>query len=313
MPDIGTGIGMRVNDAGSIKWSSYWATLISATVEDAAPTHVVLTFPTAQTSLGASDFTIAGFTVSSASWTGAVLTLVLSVGVTYYQGDFSVTFAKTGETATVTNNVADDGLTKGWYVFNDLTTITKDENDYISNWANKLDPGTYDLAGVKNPLYTEAGIISDKSNYFIVSGSQAQPTVIYSILKINSWGGIIYAGASYRQQLSMGAVGTLELRGAGAATPVISYNDVSSGSFMVVKTKISTVADSDEILISGGMPVTGEAGNANNLAFVLGAGNNGYQPSDITILEVVYRKAEGDAEEAAILNYMNNKLAFFLT
>jgi len=42
---------------GGIDWSSYWTTLSSATVENAAPTHVVLTFPAAQTSLVAADIT----------------------------------------------------------------------------------------------------------------------------------------------------------------------------------------------------------------------------------------------------------------
>lgn len=95
---------------GGIDWSSYWATLISATVENAAPTHVVLTFPTAQTSLGAADFTIAGFTVSSASWTGAVLTLVVNRSVTFLDLTLTVTFVTTGQTATVTNNVAGGNL-----------------------------------------------------------------------------------------------------------------------------------------------------------------------------------------------------------
>jgi hypothetical protein len=89
---------------GSFSWSSYWTQLISATVEDAEPTHVVLTFPTAKTSLGASDFTIAGFTINSASWAGSVLTLVLSTAVVY--GDvLVVTFVRTGQTHAVTNNV----------------------------------------------------------------------------------------------------------------------------------------------------------------------------------------------------------------
>lgn len=85
-------------------WSSYWATLISATVEDATPTHVALTFPFAQPSLGATDFTIAGFTINSASWTGPVLTLVLSAAVIY--GDsLTIAFVKTGNTHVITNNV----------------------------------------------------------------------------------------------------------------------------------------------------------------------------------------------------------------
>ncbi len=91
----------------SFSWSAYWDSLISATVENAAPTHVVLTFPSANTSLVASDFTIAGFTINSVSWAGAVLTLVLADTVIY--GDvLVVTFGKTGQTANVTNNVSLD-------------------------------------------------------------------------------------------------------------------------------------------------------------------------------------------------------------
>ena len=101
---IGIG-GLKIGGNNDESWSSYWAQLISATVETAAPTEVVLTFPSAKTALGASDFTIAGFTVSSASWTGNAITLVISPAVVY--GDsIVVMFVKTGGTATVTNNVA---------------------------------------------------------------------------------------------------------------------------------------------------------------------------------------------------------------
>jgi hypothetical protein len=139
MPGISVSkIPIPFNKGGGISWSSYWATLISATVENAAPTHVVLTFPTAQTSLGATDFTIAGFTISSASWTGAVLTLVLSEAVLVFDGSLTITFITTGQTATVTNNVADDGNTVAWFDSQDLTTITKDESDKVSLWKDKL-------------------------------------------------------------------------------------------------------------------------------------------------------------------------------
>ncbi len=100
----GAGAGSIFRGSGQL-WQSYWKSLISATVENAQPTHVVLTFPSAKTSLIASDFTIAGFTISSASWTGAVLTLVLSTAVVY--GDsLVVTFVTTGQTKSVTNNVS---------------------------------------------------------------------------------------------------------------------------------------------------------------------------------------------------------------
>ena len=102
MPGIGIGVSKHLKKS-SISWSTYWATLISATVENAAPTNVVLTFPSPK-SLTKDDFTIAGFTISSASWTGAVLTLILSTSV-IYTDTLVVTFVKTGGTANVTNNV----------------------------------------------------------------------------------------------------------------------------------------------------------------------------------------------------------------
>lgn len=59
---------------GGFSWSSYWKTLISATVENAAPTYVVLTFPSGQPSLLATDITatVNGVArgVSSALWAG---------------------------------------------------------------------------------------------------------------------------------------------------------------------------------------------------------------------------------------------------
>ena len=93
---------------GGISWSSYWATLISATVENAAPTNVVLTFPTAASTVAA-DITCtvngAARVVSSASWTGAVWTVVLASAVVY--GDVVVmTFVPSGGTTNITNNVA---------------------------------------------------------------------------------------------------------------------------------------------------------------------------------------------------------------
>jgi len=88
--------------------SAYWTTLISATVETADPDEIVLTFPVAA-SLTDADFTVtvnaAAVAVSSASWTGGVLTLVLASAVAF--GDVVVvTFVKTGDTETVSNYVA---------------------------------------------------------------------------------------------------------------------------------------------------------------------------------------------------------------
>ena len=98
-------LGNRIGGSSS-SWSSYWNTLISATVENAAPTKVILTFSKANISLVTTDFTIAGKTITllERDATNKILTLTVSVAFVY--GDTPVvTFVKTGGTANVTNNV----------------------------------------------------------------------------------------------------------------------------------------------------------------------------------------------------------------
>jgi len=106
MKRLGIGVGLKVGGASGINWSSYWATLISATVENAAPTDVVLTFPSEGTSV-ATDITCTvngvARTVSSASWTGAVWTVVLASAIEY--GDVVIMTFRLTNTKTVTNNV----------------------------------------------------------------------------------------------------------------------------------------------------------------------------------------------------------------
>jgi len=111
--------------------SYYWASLVTATVENAEPSKIVMTFSQADTSLIASDFTIAGKTITllERDVTNKVLTLTVSVEVAY--GDsLIITFVKTGETANVTNNVLESGT-------EDLTTFT--EVDPESNLAVTTD------------------------------------------------------------------------------------------------------------------------------------------------------------------------------
>ena len=107
----GHGVGLQLapgNAANSFSWSQYWTNMISATVEDAQPTHIVMTWANGK-NIVASDLTCtvngSSVAVSSASWTGGVLTAVLASAVIY--GDVVVmTFVKTGQTKAVTNNIS---------------------------------------------------------------------------------------------------------------------------------------------------------------------------------------------------------------
>lgn len=102
MPGITTNIGKRVTKQNSDSLSSYWSTLISATVEDANPDKVVLTFSASNTAV-ASDFTIDGFTISSGYWCGSVLTLILSTEVLYGES-LVINHVPTSKTQNITNN-----------------------------------------------------------------------------------------------------------------------------------------------------------------------------------------------------------------
>ena len=97
---LGLGNGVVFRTGSSRAWSSYWNTLISATVIDTSPKDVVLTFGTANTSLIASDFAVEGTMVVSISRdaTNKIITLTCADDVI---GGATVTFNKTGDTTTV--------------------------------------------------------------------------------------------------------------------------------------------------------------------------------------------------------------------
>ena len=105
-------------------------------VEDATPTHVDITFPSAKT-VSASDFTITGFTVLSGSWTGSIYTLILTIDV--IATDILVVIYN-GKSYNVTNNVnpfCSEYITAlAAMVVKPSTPIQKAQNTLIEAWVN---------------------------------------------------------------------------------------------------------------------------------------------------------------------------------
>jgi hypothetical protein len=105
---IGEGIADRqvYLDALYDVLATYWSSLTSAVVENAAPTKVVLTFGNADTTFTSSDFKVSNFVVTSLSRSGAdkVLTLTLSKAVVH--DDTLTVTLKEACSSTVTNNVS---------------------------------------------------------------------------------------------------------------------------------------------------------------------------------------------------------------
>ena len=307
-----------IGGRGGFSWSSYWATLISATVETAAPTDVVLTFPTAQTSLGATDFTIAGFTIVSASWTGAVLTLVLSSAVLVFDGNLTITFTTTGTTATVTNNVADDGNTVAWYDYSDTSTITQ-VGGVVSQWADKLGSG-HDLiqaTEICKPILNANGVrftrtanenVADGNFMKTANFAFIQPEAIYIVFRQISWNSQarIWDGNDYNKmcarQLSEANKINIVTNG------VMQHNDsMNIGAFGIVRALYNGALS--EIQINNHLKQIGSAGTTDAGGFTIGGAGDGlsYTNSDIEVKAIILRTvADDDATKGLIYRGLKN-------
>jgi len=164
-------LGFSSGAAPVFDWAAWWASRISVTVENAAPSNVVLTFPSAQATVAA-DITCtvngANRAVSLESWTGAVWTVVLSSAVVF--GDIVVmTFVPTGGTANVTNNVnvvpqfsvAPSGLSWNW-----------NEGGVIKDIAVTIIPDAVISAAVINGAYFAVYAINQTTNTVRIICSQ---------------------------------------------------------------------------------------------------------------------------------------------
>jgi len=299
---------------GGKSWLRYWATLISATVENAAPTHVVLTFAAANTSVTSADFAVTGFTVASGSWTGAVFTLVLSSAVLIFDEDLTITFKSTN-TGTVTNNVADDGNTVAWYDSADLTTITKDGGDLVSLWKDKLLSG-HDLAqaaGTNQPKWMlNDGVLFDGVDNWMMTAAFTldQPVFLYMIVNPVSWTNAdqILDGRTDQSGVVLKVGSTPEIRMSAGSTAYLQSTALTLNTFHVFKglfhgassrLTIDTTASTDVDLATtawGGFTLAARGGGAGRW-------------SHIKVKEIILRKSADDSTlETLIDTHLKKKL-----
>ena len=170
-------------------WAAWWASLVSATVEQAAPTKIVMTFGKGNISLVAADFTIAGKTITllERDATNKILTLTVSVAVAY--GDsFVITFVKTGGTAAVINNV----------LYSMLLTSTGNGTG-VSTITLTVSASLTLTLGANAKFYTDAGgTLGESSTWTVTTGAArtmylkcttGTATMSFSdITKLTNWG-----------------------------------------------------------------------------------------------------------------------------
>jgi len=305
---IGQGIGIPFKKS-SQNWSSYWSSLISATVENAAPTNVVLTFPTAKPSLGASDFTIAGFTISSASWAGSVLTLVLSTAVLEYNGDLTITFLTTGQTATITNNV-NDGNTVAWFAVGNGSSdyLTKDGSNYVSKWNDLSGNGRHLLqaTGTNQPLFSTDQIIFDGIDNFLKVPNfvYAQPVAIYLVVNQITWtdSDYILSGALMDVRIFQRYASPKLSLWASASLMNDSLEVNKFSTIVAIANGASSVFKADGVQVTGAIETNAMGG------ITLASAGSGSNCGNISFKEAIFRKSADDqAKRDAIENYLINK------
>jgi len=311
--EIGPGIGVAGSRCGSFNWDAYWISLISATVENAARDKIVLTFPSAKPSLIASDFSVTGKTISTAIWTGNVLTITVTVAFDW--GDSPVvTFVKTGQTVNVTNNISypaviEDGNTVGWFDYKDLATITKDGANRMSVWADKLGSG-HDLLqanGANQPLLTADGVLFDGISDFMkcLPFAYIQPEMIYFVGKQITWtvNDYFLDGENVASVIIFQSATTPKLKAYSGVFSAENSNLVLNtwGIIRVLYNGISS-----KLIINNTAPIEGDFGNTKNSnGFTLGSDGVGNHCSNIEVKEIILRKtADAAAVQTAIYNYL---------
>ena len=295
-----------------VSWA--FGDLVSATVESAAPTDVVLTFPAANAALDETSFTIAGFTVSSASWTNAVMTLVLSSPVLVFHGDLTLTYVSTSETATITNNTADDGHTVAWYDYTDATTLTDDGGGLISSWRDKLASG-HNLLGTGNqrPTLGATGIVFNGSNNNLQTATFTynQPHQWYLVFRQITWSDSDYiidginANTCFAQITSTPGVCLYANSNITPWTNAITLNQ-----FFIVRILFSGA--SSYITVANNAPITGNPGAQHMDGITLGsAQSRGASWANAEFKEAIFRDAADAAPtQAVIYNYLASKYGF---
>jgi len=147
-----------LNKLGIVPGASQHWTPQFLVVADATPTHVNITFPSAKT-VSATEFTIAGFTVNSGSWSGSVYTLILSSAVLY------------GEILNVIYN------TKSYSVTNSVLMISQ----YITYYNSLVTKPSDSIASAQNKMFkilVDGGVFAKRKQILLFAHNTSANALI---------------------------------------------------------------------------------------------------------------------------------------
>jgi len=201
-----------------------------------------------------------------------------------------------------------DGNTLGWYVFDDMATITKDDSDFVTEWADKLGGGNDLVPAAGKPLWTANGLLfNGTTDYLSKDFTWDQPAFIYMVSKQVTWTRYDRIFGSYGANISYiwQEAATPGLRAyAGALSP--QNDNLAVDTWGIIRVLFNGA--SSKLQINDTAAATGNFGTNAMNGFTLAARGGGSSPGNIQVKEVILRKvADTAGDEGAIYSYLKNK------
>jgi hypothetical protein len=308
---------------GGFSWSSYWTTrepsaLVLTVVSDS---RIDITW-TDSAELGADGYKVY-ISTDNATWTlddtvavgaqassitGLTQVTLYYVKVVAYKGtEISTGISSTGLTHPT---ALYDSNTNIWLDSKDLSTITKDVNEKVSIWADKLGSVrvVQQTTAGKEPEYTADGIVfAGDGKYLAKDFTQNQPTQVYIVVKPLAWTDQDFIFDGW-------ANNTMSLRQNGATPKVNFYAGAFSADVNlsinewhivnVVFNGLNSVWQIDNVA-----EITGNLGTNNSVGLTVGSnGAKSNTGANMIIAEVITRiVADSAGSKAAILDYLSLK------
>lgn len=199
-----------------------------------------------------------------------------------------------------------DGNTVGWYDFTDISTITKDGNNLVSAWNDKLGSG-HDLVqatGTKQPLCQATGILFDGSSDFLKTApfTFVRPETFYLVLKAittTNFDYVLDGNANQSIYLYEDATGAIR-------TAVTNGLSVTLDQWYIIRLRYGLA--NSTLIFNNSNTYNGAAFGTDAGGITLGAWGGGGQNANVEVKELICRKTDDDATtQLAIYNYLANK------
>jgi hypothetical protein len=321
-------IGNSVIKAKSNNWASYWATHYLTGLAVTTTSDTTQTITATINGIGADGVSweystdLINWTVKGTSILGSFPATGLTGSTLYFWrarlykgsnfGDYSNIDLNVTEATQIRHQTGGVNDVVAWYDSQDLTTITKDVNDFISRRNDKLGSG-HDLIqadGAKQFHWSADGTLADGINDFMKTAgfTFGQPEFIFMVIKQKTFHNNCYlfdgnaadSGIIYQHSIS----------------PIITpYVGVDLGnSYDLIIDKIGIIrllfnGASSKLIINDNTPVTGSVGAGDMGGFTLGSNGSGTNYfANIEDSEIILNRISlNSGDETAIYNYLKSK------